>query len=69
VKKSYKRCLRNPRERLREGFNLFIPCECGAKYIGETGRPLDIRVNEHQRNWLKMDRQRERERERRRGMR
>jgi hypothetical protein len=42
------------------------PCECGANYIGETGRPLDIRVSEHRRNWLKLDR--ERERERRRGM-
>jgi hypothetical protein len=38
--------------------------ECGAKYIGETGRSLDIRVSEHRRNWLKLDR----ERERRRGM-
>jgi hypothetical protein len=33
-----------------------IPCECEAKYIGETGRPLDIRVNERRRNWLKLDR-------------
>jgi hypothetical protein len=31
-----------------------IPCECGAKYIGETGRTLDIRVSEHRRNWLKV---------------
>jgi hypothetical protein len=38
-----------------------IPCECGAKYIGETGRPLDIRVSEHRRNWLKLDRKREKE--------
>jgi hypothetical protein len=38
-----------------------IPCECGAKYIGETGRPLDIRVSEHQRSWLKLDREREKE--------
>jgi hypothetical protein len=30
-----------------------IPCECDAKYIGETGKPLDITVNEHRRNWLK----------------
>jgi hypothetical protein len=22
-----------------------IPCECGANYIGETGRPLETRVN------------------------
>jgi hypothetical protein len=38
-----------------------IPCECGAKYIGETGRPLDIRVSEHRRNLLKLDREREKE--------
>jgi hypothetical protein len=31
-----------------------IPCECGANYIGETGRPLEKRVNEHKRNWLKL---------------
>jgi hypothetical protein len=32
-----------------------------VKYIEETGRPLNIRVSEHQRNWLKLDRERERE--------
>ena len=26
-----------------------IPCECGAVYIGETGRTLKIRVTEHKR--------------------
>ena len=26
-----------------------IPCECGALYIGETGRTLKIRLTEHQR--------------------
>lgn len=31
-----------------------IPCECGAQYIGETGRPLEVRVSEHRRNWLKL---------------
>jgi hypothetical protein len=31
-----------------------IPCECGANYIGKTGRPLETRVNEHKRNWLKL---------------
>jgi hypothetical protein len=36
-----------------------IPCECCAKYIGETGRPLDIRVSEHRRNWLKLDGEKE----------
>jgi predicted GIY-YIG superfamily endonuclease len=29
-----------------------IPCEYGAKYIGETGGPLVIRVEEHRRNWI-----------------
>jgi hypothetical protein len=24
-----------------------IPCSCGQNYIGETGRPLQIRINEH----------------------
>jgi hypothetical protein len=24
-----------------------IPCECGRKYIGQTGRPLAVRVREH----------------------
>jgi hypothetical protein len=38
-----------------------IPSECGAKYIGETERLLDIRVSEHRRNWLKLDREREKE--------
>jgi hypothetical protein len=38
-----------------------LPCECGAKYIGETGKPLDIKVREHQRNWLKLYKERERE--------
>lgn len=27
-----------------------IPCECGRKYIGETGRPLAVRVREHKQN-------------------
>jgi predicted GIY-YIG superfamily endonuclease len=31
-----------------------IPCECGANYIGETGCPLETRVKEHKRNWLKL---------------
>jgi hypothetical protein len=39
-----------------------FPFECDAKNIGKTdGRPLDIRVGEHRRNWLKLDRERERE--------
>jgi hypothetical protein len=24
-----------------------IPCECGGSYIGETGRPLAVRLREH----------------------
>ena len=25
-----------------------IPCSCGRKYKGETGRPLEVRLQEHQ---------------------
>ena len=24
-----------------------VKCECGEVYIGETGRPRDVRLNEH----------------------
>jgi hypothetical protein len=24
-----------------------IPCECGRIYVGETGRPLSVRIGEH----------------------
>jgi predicted GIY-YIG superfamily endonuclease len=27
-----------------------IPCECGRSYIGETGRPLAMRLREHRHN-------------------
>jgi hypothetical protein len=27
-----------------------IPCECRSSYIGETGRPVEIRITEHQRS-------------------
>jgi hypothetical protein len=27
-----------------------IPCECGRSYVGETGRPLSIRIGEHKLN-------------------
>jgi hypothetical protein len=27
-----------------------IPCECRSSYIGETGRPVETRVTEHQRS-------------------
>jgi predicted GIY-YIG superfamily endonuclease len=27
-----------------------IPCECGRRYIGETGRPLAVRIREHRHN-------------------
>jgi hypothetical protein len=40
-----------------------IPSECGAKYIGETGRPLYIIVNEHRRNRLQLDRGEKKERD------
>jgi predicted GIY-YIG superfamily endonuclease len=27
-----------------------IPCECGRRYIGETSRPLTVRLREHKHN-------------------
>jgi hypothetical protein len=27
-----------------------VPCECGIVYIGQTGRSIEIRIKEHQRN-------------------
>jgi hypothetical protein len=27
-----------------------IPCECGRSYVGETGRPLSVRIGEHKFN-------------------
>jgi predicted GIY-YIG superfamily endonuclease len=27
-----------------------IPCECDKNYIGETGRPLVVRIPEHRHN-------------------
>jgi predicted GIY-YIG superfamily endonuclease len=27
-----------------------IPCECGRSYVGETGRPLSVRIREHKLN-------------------
>jgi hypothetical protein len=32
-----------------------IPCECGKAYIGETGRTLDMRLQEHKRSVQKRD--------------
>jgi hypothetical protein len=32
-----------------------IPCECGRSYIGETGRPVAVRLREHRHN-LQQDR-------------
>jgi hypothetical protein len=26
------------------------PCDCGRCYIGETGRPLEVRIKEHKYN-------------------
>jgi hypothetical protein len=49
-----------PKRNTREKEVIYrIPCECGAKYIDETGRPLETRVNEHRRNLLKLSRDRE----------
>jgi hypothetical protein len=27
-----------------------IPCDCGRPYIGETSRPLEVRIGEHKYN-------------------
>jgi hypothetical protein len=27
-----------------------IPCECGRSYVGETGRPLSVRIRQHKLN-------------------
>ena len=42
---------------------LKIPCNCGANYVGETGRQLKVRVNEHRRNWEKMKRDKDEKKE------
>ena len=34
----------------RDGVVYGIPCECGKVYIGETGRPMQDRVKEHDRD-------------------
>jgi hypothetical protein len=31
-----------------------IPCECGRSYIGETGRPLAVRLREHRHNLMQL---------------
>jgi hypothetical protein len=28
-----------------------VPCECGRSYIGDTGRPLVVRLHEHRHNF------------------
>ena len=34
----------------KDGLVNRIPCECGEVYIGETGRPLQNRIKEHDRD-------------------
>jgi hypothetical protein len=38
------------KKNLNKGVVYSIPCECREEYIGETGRPLEVRVNEHKKN-------------------
>jgi hypothetical protein len=51
-----------PKSTNREKYVIYkIPCECDAKYIGETETVyLDIRVGEHRRNWIKLKNENER---------
>lgn len=35
----------------QRGSIYMITCACGKKYIGETGRPLSVRMEEHKRAW------------------
>jgi hypothetical protein len=39
---------RGPQQTAQCAYN--IPCKCGRKYIGETGRPLAVRLREHRHN-------------------
>ena len=34
----------------QDGVVYRIPCECGEVYIGETGRPMQDRMKEHERD-------------------
>ena len=34
----------------QDGVIYRIPCECGKMYIGETGRPMEDRIKEHDRD-------------------
>ena len=34
----------------QDGVVYRIPCECGEVYIGETGRPMEDRIKEHDRD-------------------
>ena len=34
----------------QDGVVYRIPCECGKVYIGETGRPMQDRIKEHDRD-------------------
>jgi hypothetical protein len=39
---------RPEREPLQTAQSVYsIPCDCGRSYIGETGRPLTVRLREH----------------------
>jgi hypothetical protein len=40
---------------IKKGVIYSIPCECGKSYIGETGRTLQVRLDEHRRSVKKRD--------------
>jgi hypothetical protein len=47
--------LKTKSERPKKDVSYKIPFECRKVYIGETGRTLDIRFNEHKKSIIKRD--------------
>ena len=51
LSKSLRKTLVNVKDKIsqakRKGTIYEIQCDCGEVYIGETGSPIDVRLNEH----------------------